>query len=101
MRVLVDRLWPRGMSKDQVAADLWLKDAAPTVALRRWYGHDAQRWEAFRARYRAELQQHRDLLSLLVELGRNGRVTLLFDAHDESRNNAVVLREVLDEMPTT
>lgn len=98
MRVLVDRLWTRGMSKDRVAADLWLKDAAPSAALRRWYGHDTQRWEAFSARYRVELQEHEDILSLLFELSRNGRVTLLFDAHDPTRNNAVVLRDVLHEM---
>lgn len=97
MRVLVDRLWPRGLSKTQLAVDFWLKDAAPSDALRRWYGHNPSRWEAFAARYRAELAERSDLLRLLDELRRRGRVTLLYGARDTARNNAVVLREVLEE----
>lgn len=97
MRVLVDRLWPRGLSKEQLAVDFWLKDAAPSDALRRWYGHDPRRWESFAAKYRAELAQRTDLLRLLDELRRRGRVTLLYGARDAARNNAVVLREVLEE----
>ena len=97
MRVLVDRLWPRGLSKDQLAIDFWLKDAAPSDALRRWYGHKTRRWESFAAKYRAELAQRTDLLRLLDELRRRGRVTLLYSARDSARNNAVVLREVLEE----
>jgi uncharacterized protein YeaO (DUF488 family) len=96
LRVLVDRLWPRGMSRPAAAADLWLKDAAPSVALRRWFGHHPQRWRAFRRKYRAELARQPDLLRLLDDLRRRSPVTLLFGAHDEARNNAVVLREVLD-----
>lgn len=97
MRVLVDRLWPRGLTKEQLAVDFWLKDAAPSDALRRWYGHAPGRWESFAAKYRAELAQRIDLLRLLDELRRRGRVTLLYSARDTSRNNAVVLREVLEE----
>jgi uncharacterized protein YeaO (DUF488 family) len=97
MRVLVDRLWPRGLSKDQLAVDFWLKDAAPSDELRRWYGHEPRRWESFAAKYRAELAQRTDLLRLLDELRRRGRVTLIYGARDAARNNAVVLREVLEE----
>ena len=97
MRVLVDRLWPRGLSKEQLAVDFWLKDAAPSDELRRWYGHDPRRWGAFATKYRAELAQRTDLLHLLDELRRRGRVTLLYGARDTARNNAVVLREVLEE----
>ena len=97
MRVLVDRLWPRGLSKDQLAVDFWLKDAAPSDALRRWYGHEPRRWESFAAKYRAELAQRTDPLRLLDELRRRGRVTLIYSARDAARNNAVVLREVLEE----
>lgn len=96
LRVLVDRLWPRGVSKQDAAADLWVKDAAPSADLRRWYGHDARRWRQFRARYRAELASRPDVLQMLGELRRRGPVTLLFAAHDEARSNAAVLREVLE-----
>jgi uncharacterized protein YeaO (DUF488 family) len=96
-RVLVDRLWPRGLSKQQVAVDLWLKDVAPSDALRRWYGHQPRRWPAFALRYRAELARHDDLLRLLDELRRRGPVVLLYGARDTERNNAVVLRDVLEE----
>ena len=97
MRVLIDRLWPRGLSKEQLAVDFWLKDAAPSNALRRWYGHRPRRWKSFAAKYRAELAQHTDILRLLDELRRRGRVTLLYGARDTARNNAVVLRDVLEE----
>lgn len=97
MRVLVDRLWPRGLSKEQLAVDFWLKDVAPSNALRRWYGHEPRRWKSFAAKYRAELAQRTDLLRLLDELRRRGRVTLLYGARDEALNNAVVLREVIEE----
>ena len=75
VRVLVDRLWPRGLSKEQLAIDFWLKDAAPSDALRRWYGHDPRRWNAFALKYRAELARRTDPLRLLDELRRRGRVT--------------------------
>jgi uncharacterized protein YeaO (DUF488 family) len=97
MRVLVDRLWPRGLSKEQLAVDFWLKDVAPSDALRRWYGHESTRWASFSAKYRAELARRTDLLRLLDDLRRRGRVTLLYSARDAARNNAVVLREVIEE----
>jgi uncharacterized protein YeaO (DUF488 family) len=97
MRVLVDRLWPRGLSKEQLTVDLWLRDAAPSDALRRWYGHKPSRWATFATKYRNELAQRTDQLRLLDELRRRGRVTLLYGARDTARNNAVVLREVLEE----
>ena len=97
IRVLVDRLWPRGLSKTQVPVDFWLKDLAPSNALRRWYGHEPSRWASFTDQYRVELAQRGDLLHLLDELRRRGPVTLLYGARDVARNNAVVLREVLEE----
>jgi uncharacterized protein YeaO (DUF488 family) len=97
MRVLVDRQWPPGLSKTQAAIDLWLKEAAPSDALRRWYGRDPRRWDVFSAKYRAELAQRADLLRLLDELRRTCPVTLVYGVRDASRNNAVVLREVLTE----
>lgn len=97
IRVLVDRLWPRGLSKERLAADYWLKDLAPSDALRRWYGHEPSRWKMFAARYRRELAQQTELLLMLDGLRRLGRVTLLYAARDPDHNNAVVLREVLKE----
>lgn len=97
MRILVDRLWPRGLTKEMVVADLWLKDVAPSSTLRRWYGHDPRRWTSFEEKYRSELEQHPDLLRRLDDLCQAGRVTLVYDAGDESRNNAIVLRDVLIE----
>jgi len=96
-RVLVDRLWPRGVSRDDAAIDEWMKDLAPSDELRKWFGHDPERWEEFRERYRAELADHEDQLSHLLELIENGRVTIVYGAKDTKHNNAVVLREVLEQ----
>lgn len=96
-RVLVDRVWPRGVSRDEARIDEWLRDVAPSGELRRWFGHDRDRWEEFRSRYRAELRERHDELAHLVELAERGRVTLVFGARDERRNQAVVLREVIEE----
>jgi uncharacterized protein YeaO (DUF488 family) len=95
MRILIDRLWPRGLKKADAAIDEWMKDIAPSTALRKWFGHDPNRWEEFRVRYKAELQQHPDQLGRLRVLARQGPVTLVFSAHDEVHNDAVVLREML------
>jgi uncharacterized protein YeaO (DUF488 family) len=92
-RVLVDRLWPRGLPRARAKMDLWLKEIAPTGALRRWFGHEPARWEEFAVRYRAELTANRAPLAELARLCRAGPVTLLFAAHDAERNNTVVLRE--------
>jgi uncharacterized protein YeaO (DUF488 family) len=94
-RILVDRLWPRGVRKSAAAIDRWAKDVAPSTALRKWFAHDPARWPEFRGRYAAELHHHRDELAELRALARRKRVTLVFAAHDERHNHAVVLRRVL------
>ena len=94
-RVLVDRLWPRGLKKADAAIDHWAKDLAPSTELRKWFGHDPARWEEFRRRYSEELSEHREDLSRLRDLARKGRVTLVYAAHDEAHNDAVLLREIL------
>jgi uncharacterized protein YeaO (DUF488 family) len=96
-RLLVDRLWPRGVKKADAAIDRWLKDLAPSPELRRWFGHKLERWPEFRRRYRAELDRHRDLVAELRDLARRQRVTLVFGAKDEAHNDAVVLWELLTE----
>lgn len=94
-RVLVDRLWPRGLSRERVQASMWLKDAAPTTPLRKWFGHDPARFEEFRHRYLEELSDKPEVLAGLIELARKGRVTLLYAARDPECNHAVVLRDYL------
>ena len=94
-RVLVDRLWPRGVAKPDAAVDVWLKDLAPSTALRKWFGHDPARWPEFRKRYAEELRQHPELFDQLRELARAGPVTLVYSAHDELHNDAVVLRDLV------
>lgn len=94
-RILVDRLWPRGVKKAKARIDLWLKDVAPSAALRQWFGHDPARWSEFRRRYRAELKRRPEALAQLRALARQGRITLVFGAHDTRRNQAVVLKSVL------
>ena len=96
-RVLVDRLWPRGLSKEAVSADLWLREAAPSATLRRWFDHDARRWRGFSRKYRTELERHPEVLELLDDLRRRAPVTLIFGARDAAHSHAVVLREVLDQ----
>jgi uncharacterized protein YeaO (DUF488 family) len=97
LRVLVDRLWPRGLTRHQASADLWLKDVAPSAALRGWYGHEPARWSGFARKYRAELKEQRDLLRMLDDLRRRGPLTLLFGAREGARSHALVLRDVLEE----
>lgn len=94
-RVLVDRVWPRGVTKEAAALTLWLKDVAPSTALRKWFGHEPERWEEFRRRYHAELEQDQGALGELRELRQKGRVTLLYGAHDTEHNQAVALRDYL------
>lgn len=94
-RVLVDRLWPRGMSKPRAALALWCKEAAPSTGLRQWFGHEPARWEEFRRRYRVELRGNAAGLAPIRELLRQGPVTLLYAARDESHNEVVVLRDYL------
>ena len=94
-RVLVDRLWPRGVSKDAAALDLWLKELAPSTGLRKWFGHDPARWAEFQLRYAQEIREHPQLLAQLRDLARKGPVTLVFSARDEAHNDAIVLRQLL------
>jgi uncharacterized protein YeaO (DUF488 family) len=95
VRILVDRLWPRGLSKERAAIDHWMKDIAPSADLRKWFGHDPDRWQEFRRRYMEELREHTALLDQIRDLAGGQTVTLLFGAHDEKHNDAVVLREAL------
>lgn len=94
-RVLVDRLWPRGMTKERAQADLWLKEAAPSTELRLWFGHDPAKWDEFMRRYRAELDAQPEAVAALLAAAARGRLTLLYSARDETRNQAVALREYL------
>lgn len=94
-RVLVDRLWPRGVKKVDAAIDQWMKELSPSTGLRNWFGHDPARWNEFRERYAAELSQHPDQLRQLRALAREGTVTLVYSAHDEEHNNAVALRGLI------
>ncbi len=95
IRILVDRLWPRGLTKAEAAVDRWLRDLAPSTELRRWFGHDPARWEKFQRDYAEELKGRQDLLDSVRSLARRGRVTLLFAARDERHNDAVALRQIL------
>jgi uncharacterized protein YeaO (DUF488 family) len=97
-RVLVDRLWPRGVSKNHAKIDLWLKETAPSTALRRWFNHDPKKWSEFRARYFAELDTNRQLLQPLLEAANMGNVTLVYASRDEEHNQAVALREYLETL---
>ncbi|PDQ22925.1 hypothetical protein CN311_00960 [Mesorhizobium sanjuanii] len=90
-RVLVDRIWPRGLSKEHAALTLWLKDIAPSDELRKWFGHEPARWAEFRRRYCVELDGNGEAVAQLHDLLREGKVTLLYGAHDEAHNNAVAL----------
>jgi uncharacterized protein YeaO (DUF488 family) len=96
-RVLVDRLWPRGLSKEKLDLALWLKEIAPTTELRKWFHHDPDKWPEFQKRFRAELADNAEAVKELRALTAKGKVTLLYSAHDEEHNNAVVLAAYLDE----
>ena len=96
-RALVDRLWPRGLSKEDARIDAWLKDLAPSDDLRRWFGHDVERWDEFRERYWQELEEQQAALEELARQANDGRVTLLYGARDTEHNNAVALRDYLEQ----
>ena len=95
-RVLADRLWPRGVSKEVARIDLWLKEIAPSTELRKWFGHDPARWVEFQRRYRAELDRSPEAVAVLAEHVRKGRVTLVYGAKDPEHNHARVLAEYLE-----
>jgi uncharacterized protein YeaO (DUF488 family) len=95
-RILVDRLWPRGLSKQELHLDEWLKELAPSTELRRWFDHRPERWTEFQKRYRAELQQHQQQLDRIAKLAVRRRIALLYGARDQQHNEAIVLAEVLE-----
>ena len=95
LRILVDRLWPRGLTKRAAAVDEWLKEVAPSTELRKWFAHDPKKWPEFRRRYRHELRAQRDAIERIAKLAARRRVTILFGARDSTHNDAVVLAEVL------
>lgn len=100
-RILTDRLWPRGISKEKAALDKWAKDMAPSPELRKWFGHDPEKYEEFRKKYRKELEENparEDFLNLVKDKLKEGRVSLLFGAKDKEHNQAVVLRDFLAEI---
>jgi uncharacterized protein YeaO (DUF488 family) len=97
IRVLVDRIWPRGLSKERLQLAVWLRDLAPSSGLRRWFGHDPQKWEEFRRRYFRELAERPEALEALREQLERGRVTLVYAASNEQQNNAVALKEYLEQ----
>jgi uncharacterized protein YeaO (DUF488 family) len=94
-RILVDRLWPRGLSKERAQVDLWLKDIAPSTELRKWFGHGPSKWAEFQTRYRQELKSEVELLDVLKKKAAKGTITLLYGAKDEVHNEAVVLQSLL------
>lgn len=95
-RVLVDRVWPRGVTKEKLKADAWLKNIAPSTPLRKWFGHDPQKWDEFRKRYFKELDSHPEEVRLLREKARHGSLTLVFGAKEERFNNAEAIKEYLE-----
>ncbi len=96
VRFLVERLWPRGMKKESVHMKAWLKDVAPSNDLRRWFGHDPDKWTEFERRYFAELDARSQVLRPIIEVASSGEVTLLYSAHDTEHNNAVALKEYIE-----
>jgi uncharacterized protein YeaO (DUF488 family) len=96
IRILVDRLWPRGLSKEKAKVDLWLKEIAPSDKLRKWFSHDPKKWTEFREKYFKELGHNRELVDLIIHKDKEGNVTLLFGAKEEKFNNAVALKEYIE-----
>jgi uncharacterized protein YeaO (DUF488 family) len=95
-RILVDRLWPRGLTKEKAKIDVWLKEIAPSTELRKWFDHDPKKWRSFRARYETELKHHPDQLDLIKKKAKEGAITLIYGARDQEHNEAVVLKQFLD-----
>jgi uncharacterized protein YeaO (DUF488 family) len=96
-RILVDRLWPRGMTKEKAHVDLWLKEIAPSTELRKWFGHDPEKWKRFQGLYETELSNNGGLIEMLTQKARIGTITLLYGARDEKHNEARVLKQVLEQ----
>ena len=95
-RILVDRIWPRGITKDDLQVDAWLKDLAPSTGLRKWFGHDPKKWDEFRKRFATELEQRSGALAELIARAEAGHVTLVFASKDREHNNAVALKQQLE-----
>ena len=99
-RILIDRLWPRGVSKENAKLNLWMKDIAPSNELRKWFGHDPDRWDEFKIRYLEELKDKKELIKQLKSMGKiNYTITLVYSAKDEEHNNALILLELLEKPP--
>jgi uncharacterized protein YeaO (DUF488 family) len=96
-RILVDRMWPRGLSKARAKVDLWLREIAPSSELRKWYGHDPEKWGEFKNRYFKEIEKKGGELDLIINKAREGPVTFLFSSREEKLNNAVALKQFLEE----
>ena len=96
-RYLVERLWPRGVKKTALHVEAWLKDVAPSAALRQWFNHDPKKWDEFQRRYRRELAANPDALDTILKAARRGRVTFVYSSHDTEHNNAVALKEYVEE----
>jgi uncharacterized protein YeaO (DUF488 family) len=94
-RILVDRLWPRGFTKEKAALDLWLKEIAPSTELRKWFGHDPEKWKEFQKKYRIELKQNKEAVDRLRDYITRGKVTLLYGAKDEEHNEAQVIKDFI------
>ncbi len=97
-RILIDRLWPRGIKKEEAKIDEWLRDIAPSTELRKWFSHDPEKWQEFKKRYKRELTDKEELLRKLKVEAKKGTITLLFAAKDTKHMNAAVLKEVLDKL---
>ena len=96
-RILVDRLWPRGLTKEKASVDLWLKEIAPSTELRKWFDHDPKKWKSFRGRYETEIRHKDDLIKVLKQKARKGMITLIYAARDEKHNEALVLKQFLEK----
>jgi uncharacterized protein YeaO (DUF488 family) len=96
VRILVDRLWPRGLTKDKASVDLWLKDIAPSTELRKWFAHDPDKWKRFHGRYETEIRHKPDLIKVLKQKVSEGTITLVYGARDEKHNEAMVLKRFLE-----
>ena len=96
-RILVDRLWPRGLTKEKAGVALWLKEIAPSTELRKWFAHDPNKWKSFRGRYETEIRHNDDLIKVLKQKARQGTITLIYGARDEKHNEALVLKQFLEK----
>jgi uncharacterized protein YeaO (DUF488 family) len=96
-RILVDRLWPRGLTKEKASVDLWLKEIAPSTELRKWFAHDPDKWKSFRGRYETEIRHNDALVKVLKDKARGGTVTLVYGARDQKHNEALVLKQFLEK----